>query len=70
MFTHQVFAVDEDEHQDDDDRLQDSVEDLGENGHADQLAIWKGQDGDGSACNQQSIVKLGPIVSGHRIDSQ
>ena len=41
VFAHEVGAIDEHQHEDDDHREKDAIEHLGEDGDVDQLRIWE-----------------------------
>ena len=55
VFAHEVFAVDQDQHQDNDYWKQDAIQDLGEDDCAHQQAVGQGHDGDGSAGDEQGV---------------
>ena len=55
VFTHQVLAIDEQQHEDDHQGQQHAVQHLRQDDHADEFAVGNKQNSDGSAGDQQRV---------------
>ena len=55
VLAHEVAPVDQQQHENDDDRQQNAVEHLGENCDVDELRIWQQQYGERAARDEQGI---------------